>query len=200
MSASQIKVLIVDDDYRVAAIHAAYVERTPGFLVVGQAHNAVQARDLAASLLPDLILMDIYLPDGNGLDVVRTLLEQPQPPDVIVISAARELAAVRAAMQLGAVHYLVKPFGYQVLADRLQAYQRLRRRIEGIDGTPSRPTSTNCSDCSGRPRCPSPVQRRGTRHQPWSLSAMRFERASRTYQQPRSPSRSASAGPRPNAT
>lgn len=136
MTASRIRVLIVDDDYRVAGIHAAYVERTEGFAVVGQAHTASQARDLVAQLHPDLVLMDIYLPDGDGLDVVRTLLEGPKPPDVIVISAAREVAAVRAAMQLGAVHYLVKPFGYQVLAERLVAYQRLRRHIEGLDAEP----------------------------------------------------------------
>jgi response regulator of citrate/malate metabolism len=132
----QIRVLIVDDDYRVAGIHAAYVDQTPGFVVVGQAQTAADARDLASRLRPDLVLMDIYLPDGNGLDVVRGLLEAPQSPDVIVISAARELDAVRTAMQLGAMHYLVKPFGYQALAERLAAYQRLRRRIDGIDRAP----------------------------------------------------------------
>ena len=83
-------------------------------------------------LQPQLVLMDIYLPDGNGLEVVRQLLEQPQAPDVIIASAARDLAAVRAAMQLGAVHYLIKPFGYRVLAERLTAYQRLHRRIERL--------------------------------------------------------------------
>lgn len=134
MTTPDIRVLVVDDDYRVAGIHAAYVERTPGFTVVGQAHTAVQASRLAAELRPDLVLMDIYLPDGSGLDVVRGLREELSPPDVIVISAARELDAVRASMQLGAVHYLVKPFGYQVLAERLGAYQRLRNRLQGLDG------------------------------------------------------------------
>ncbi len=136
MTAPQIRVLIVDDDYHVAGIHAAYVERTEGFVVVGQAQTAAEARRQAARLHPDLVLMDIYLPDGDGLDVVRSLREQPRPPDVIVISAARELDAVRAAMHLGAVHYLVKPFRYQVLAERLRAYQRLRRRIDRLHGAP----------------------------------------------------------------
>src|SRR5581483_339082 len=108
----QIRVLIVDDDFRVAGIHAAYVERTEGFVVVGQAHTSADATRMAGELRPDLVLMDLYLPDGNGLDVVRALREDTQPPDVIVISAARELHVVRAAMQLGAVHYVVKPFGY----------------------------------------------------------------------------------------
>ncbi len=73
MTTSPIKVLVVDDDYRVAGIHAAYVQRTDGFEVVGQAHTATDARDLAASHTPDLVLMDIYLPDGNGLEVIRKL-------------------------------------------------------------------------------------------------------------------------------
>ena len=132
MTQPPLQVLVVDDDYRVAGIHAAYVSRTEGFVVVGQAHTAAEARSLAAQLQPELVLMDIYLPDGDGLDVVRSLLEQPQPPDVIIASAARELVAVRTAMQLGAVHYLIKPFGYHLLAERLTAYQRLRRRIDRL--------------------------------------------------------------------
>ena len=133
MTTSPIRVLVVDDDYHVAGIHAAYVERTAGFVVVGEAHTAAEAREMSAGLMPELVLMDIYLPDGNGLEVVRTLLEQVKAPDVIVISAARELGTVRAAMRLGAMHYLVKPFGYQALAERLAAYQRLRRHIDHID-------------------------------------------------------------------
>jgi response regulator of citrate/malate metabolism len=136
MTTPPIRVLIVDDDYHVAGIHAAYVERTAGFAVVGEAHTAAEAREMTAGLMPELVLMDVYLPDGNGLEVVRTLLEQAQAPDVIVISAARELSTVRAAMRLGAMHYLVKPFGYQALAERLSAYQRLRRHIDQVRVAP----------------------------------------------------------------
>lgn len=135
MTQPPIHVLIVDDDYHVAGIHAAYVGRTDGFAVVGQAHTAADARDFAAQLRPDLVLMDVYLPDGNGLEVVRHLLQQPQPPDVIVISAAKDVEAIRTSMRLGAVHYLVKPFGYQVLAERLDAYRRLRSRVDRLGGT-----------------------------------------------------------------
>ena len=80
--------------------------------------------------------MDVYLPDGNGLDVVRSLLDEVDPPDVIVISAAREVTSVRVAMQLGAVHYLVKPFDVRVLADRLVAYKRMRRHLATLPGEP----------------------------------------------------------------
>ncbi|MEY9931972.1 response regulator of citrate/malate metabolism [Catenulispora sp. GP43] len=132
-------VLVVDDDYRVAKIHAAYVERTPGFTVCGQAHSAAQALDLVAALRPDLVLMDVYLPDGDGLAVIRKLLEAPESaasgphPDFVVITAARDVNTVRTAMQLGAVHYLVKPFGYPAMAEKLTSYLDLRRRMRSMD-------------------------------------------------------------------
>ena len=128
----QLEVLIVDDDYRVADIHAILVGRVPGYTVVGKAHTAGEARELARSLRPDLVLMDIYLPDGNGLEVFRSLLEETDPPDVIVISAAKEIASVRVAMQLGAVHYLVKPFDFTALVERLVAYRQLRRHLSAL--------------------------------------------------------------------
>jgi response regulator of citrate/malate metabolism len=104
--------------------------------VAGEAHSAREALDLAQRLRPDLVLMDIYLPDGDGLEVVRALLDERDPPAVIVITAAREVASVRQAMQLGAVHYLVKPFRFSVLAERLTAYQQLRRHLAGLAGEP----------------------------------------------------------------
>lgn len=128
-----ITVLVVDDDFRVNGIHAAYTRRVEGFEVVGQAHTAADALRLAAELAPDLVLMDQYLPDGNGLDVVRDLLAAPDPPDVLVITAARDIASVRGAMKLGAVGYLVKPFGFPVFAQRLAAYRDLRARVEAFE-------------------------------------------------------------------
>jgi len=143
-AAKDVRVLVVDDDYRVAKIHAAYVDRTAGFTVCGQAHSAAQALDLVAALRPDLVLMDVYLPDGDGLGVIRKLLEmaesagtssaQTDPhPDFVVITAARDVSTVRTAMQLGAVHYLVKPFGYPAMAEKLTSYLDLRRRMQTLD-------------------------------------------------------------------
>jgi response regulator of citrate/malate metabolism len=124
--------LVVDDDYRVAAVHAAFVAKVDGFEVVGQAHTAAEAVQAVAQLCPDLVLMDVFLPDGDGLSVVRTLMERAKHPDVIVITAARDVATVRTAMQLGAVHYLVKPFGFAALSERLQVYRRLHMRLAGL--------------------------------------------------------------------
>jgi response regulator of citrate/malate metabolism len=129
---SKIRTLVVDDDFRVARIHAAFVERTEGFEVAGVAHGAEQAMTMMEEVRPDLVLMDVYLPDGDGLGVVRAFAERHEHPDFIIITAARDVATVRAAMQVGAVYYLVKPFGFQALHDRLASYRDLRARMAQI--------------------------------------------------------------------
>lgn len=126
-----IRTLVVDDDYRVARIHATSVDRVPGFACVGEAHTAAQALESVAALDPDLILLDLYLPDQDGLSVMRNLAATGgRVPDCIVVTAARDIDAVRTAMQLGAAYYLVKPFGFAQLRDQLVTYQRWRERIE----------------------------------------------------------------------
>lgn len=139
MTAPEFTVLVVDDDFRVASVHVGFVEAVPGFRVVGQAGSAADALRQARDLRPDLVLMDVYLPDGDGLEVVRQLLAEPDPatgsgsaPAVIVISAANDLATVRRAVQLGALHYLVKPFGFAELAERLTAYRHAQERIAAL--------------------------------------------------------------------
>lgn len=129
-----IETLIVDDDYRVAQVHAGYVDAMTGFHVAGVAHTAQEAFDLAETCAPDLVLLDLYLPDEHGLDLMRRLMDLAQPPDTIVVSAARDLASVRRAMRQGAVGYLMKPFGLQQFSERLGAYGELSRRLSAIAG------------------------------------------------------------------
>jgi response regulator of citrate/malate metabolism len=123
-----IRTLVVDDDYRVAKVHASSVNRVEGFTAVGSAHSCEEARQRVVADHPDLLLLDLYLPDGNGLELIRSLggLVLDRRPDFVAITAARDVASVRAAMQLGAMYYLVKPFGFAQLAERLTAYRRLR--------------------------------------------------------------------------
>jgi response regulator of citrate/malate metabolism len=121
--------LIVEDDYHVSSIHAAYVRRVSGFEVVGHAATVATAQAEIRRLKPELVLLDLYLPDGNGLDLVRAAQGEDERPDFLVITAARDMATVRAAMRHGTVHYLVKPFTFAQLEDRLIAYQTLHRRM-----------------------------------------------------------------------
>lgn len=123
-------VLVVDDDPHVARINAAYVGQVPGFRVSAQAHCAAEALALLDTHPVDLILLDHYLPDENGLDLVRRLRERGHNTDVIMVTAARDLATVQAAMRLGALQYLVKPFTFAGLRTRLEAYGALRRTLD----------------------------------------------------------------------
>ncbi|MFH8281041.1 response regulator [Streptomyces antibioticus] len=127
-----IQVLVVDDDTRVAQVNAAYVEKVPGFHVAAEAHDAAGAlRQL--ELLPqvDLVLLDHYLPDETGLEVVQEMRRRGHQTDVIMVTAARDVATVQAAMRQGALQYLVKPFAFAGLRAKLEAYADLRRTLDG---------------------------------------------------------------------
>jgi two-component system CitB family response regulator len=120
-----IRTLIVEDDFRVARLHAEVVDALDTFTVIGAVHTASAALDAVRHRDPQLVLLDLYLPDANGLEVLRRLRTLPEPPDVIVLSAAREMQSVRTAMQRGALHYLIKPFDFDDLRQRLDAYAEL---------------------------------------------------------------------------
>ncbi|MEU6672614.1 response regulator [Streptomyces sp. NPDC046853] len=126
-----IEVLVVDDDVRVADVNAAYVAKVPGFRVAAKAHSAAEALRLVDEIPVDLVLLDHYLPDETGLAVVRTLRERGHQTDVIMVTAARDVATVQAAMRHGALQYLVKPFSYAGLRAKLDAYATLRRTLDG---------------------------------------------------------------------
>lgn len=127
-----IEVLVVDDDTRVARVNAAYVERVPGFRVAGEAHSAADALRLLDALPHlDLVLMDHYLPDRTGLAVVREMRHRGHQSDVIMVTAARDVATVQAALRHGALQYLVKPFAFTGLRAKLEAYAKLRRALDG---------------------------------------------------------------------
>ena len=132
-----IRTLVVDDDFRVSHIHSEYVSRVAGFEVVGEAASVAGALEAVRTLHPDLLLLDIFLPDGSGLDVLRQLTgdEGGARPDALMITADRDIVSVRTAMKLGAVGYLVKPFGSPDLAERLTAYRELQHRVHALGAT-----------------------------------------------------------------
>lgn len=121
-----IGVLVVDDDFRVARLHAAMVERVPGFEVLGLAHSAADALASAAELRPDLVLLDEYLPDRRGTSILRDL-----DAAVMVITADSDGLSVRRAVARGALNVILKPFGFPVLADRLSAFGRFWGQLGG---------------------------------------------------------------------
>ena len=123
MSDADLTVLVVEDDFRVANMHAGIVEAMPGFAVSATVNTVAAARKADPV---DLALVDVYLPDGSGIDLIRELR-----CDSIVLSAATEADTIRAAIAAGALGYLVKPFAPTELAARLSGYARYRRILSG---------------------------------------------------------------------
>jgi response regulator of citrate/malate metabolism len=128
-----VRTLIVDDDFMVAKVHRAYTERVPGFEVVGVAHSGTEALAAAERLRPDLVVLDIYLPDLSGLDVLQQLRQRQSAVDIIMVTAARDVDSLRAAMAGGALRYIVKPFNFARFSEALQTYQRFVGRRSALD-------------------------------------------------------------------
>ncbi len=125
------RVLIVDDDFMVARIHRGFVERMDGFVVAAEVHTAATALSAARRLLPDVILLDVYLPDMSGLRALAELRRNAAAQiDVIVVTAARDAETVSESLRLGARHYLIKPFGFDDLHERLKQVRDLRLRLD----------------------------------------------------------------------
>ncbi|MFE6511312.1 response regulator [Nocardioides sp. NPDC057767] len=131
-STPELTVLVVEDDFMVASIHTRFVERVEGFRVVGVAATGAQALEETARLSPDVLLLDVHLPDFSGIELLRRLRGRGDDTDVIVITAAREADTVRAAAAGGAAHYVVKPFPFEDLAARLDDVRRSREALARI--------------------------------------------------------------------
>lgn len=128
-----ISVLVVDDDFMVARLHSSVVAREEGFEVAGIASTGTDALRAVEATRPDLVLLDIYLPDMTGLEVLRRLREgSSEDLDVIVISAARDLDTLRTALRGGVFHYLVKPFEIESLQQRLREYAVHRAELDEL--------------------------------------------------------------------
>lgn len=127
-----VRVLVVDDDFMVVKIHRRFVEQVEGFEVVGEARSGADALAAADELNPDLVLLDIYLPDMSGLDVLHALRGKGNQVDVLVVTAARDVDTVQQALRSGAVQYLVKPFTADAMRERLLDFQRTHRSVKAV--------------------------------------------------------------------
>ena len=124
-----IRTLIVEDDPVASAAHAEYVGRVRGFEVVAEAPTGADALRVLARGGLDLVLLDVHLPDTNGLEVLRRMRAAGNTTDVIMVTQARDLAVVRAAIAFGATQYLVKPFTSGAVRAKLEGYLAYRDRL-----------------------------------------------------------------------
>jgi two-component system CitB family response regulator len=117
------KVLIVEDDLKIAEIHRRFTEKIDGFEVIGTATTGEQAQIWLEVMEPDLILLDVYLPDMRGVDLVQRIRQKSQAVDIIMITASSEVDVVRTALHGGVFDYIVKPLTYDRFKESLEAYK-----------------------------------------------------------------------------
>ncbi len=119
---SQISIVIVEDDIGIAEIHRRNLDKIDYVEVIGIAASKEEATTLLDVLNPDLVLLDIYLPDGNGLDILRELRQKELSPDVILITADRDVNTLQEAMRGGVIDYLLKPVIFSRLEESINKY------------------------------------------------------------------------------
>ena len=124
-----LRVLVVEDQATAAEVMAAYVERVPAFEVAGLAASGADCLRLLGAGGIDLILLDIQLPDMSGLEVLRRIRAAGSTVDVIVVTQARDLSVVQAAVSFGSMQYLIKPFTFAAVRQKLERYQEYRSML-----------------------------------------------------------------------
>lgn len=103
-----IKILLADDSQTFVTAVRKFIEILPGTEVVGQAHDGREALNKAEQLAPDLVLLDISMPELNGLEVARHMRSWPQPPLVVFLSMHDSVDYRAAAQELGAADFVGK--------------------------------------------------------------------------------------------
>lgn len=124
-------VVIVEDDPMITELNRRYAERDGRFTVTQTFSQPRRALDWLRHNPADLVILDFYMPQMNGLELLRAIRSAGVEADVIMITAANDAATVEALTRLGVVDYLVKPFAYERFCAALDAFCRRRSAMRG---------------------------------------------------------------------
>jgi two-component system, CitB family, response regulator len=127
-----IETLIVEDDKKIAEIQHLFLEKIDGFSVVGIAHSISEAEEIIGILKPDLVLLDIYFPEGNGIDLLWKIRSDFRMTDVILITAAKEISILQEAVRGGVFDYILKPVVFNRFQNTMVKFQEHRQSMSGI--------------------------------------------------------------------
>ncbi|SFB12061.1 two-component system, CitB family, response regulator DctR [Lentibacillus halodurans] len=134
-SSDNITVLLIEDDPMVQEVNRQMIEKVEGFQVAAAAGNGKEGVELAEKQRPDLVILDIFMPELDGMKTFSTFRREELDIDVIVISAADDKETIRKAIQNGAIDYIIKPFKFDRLAQALNRYKVFLRQFSGINKT-----------------------------------------------------------------
>lgn len=126
---SKIKVLIVEDDPMVAEINKQFTEAVAGFSVLGIATNGNHAIKMLHEVRPDLIILDIYMPEINGVEVLSLVRKEEIPVDIILITAANDSEVISQTMRYGVIDYIIKPFKFERYRSTLESYRDYKNKL-----------------------------------------------------------------------
>lgn len=126
----EIDIVIIEDDPMVLELHRQYIGQVKGFTVVGQARNASDGYGVIAKVRPQLLILDVYMPGQNGIELLRRLRAEGINVDVILVTASQYSETIQQGLQCGVVDYIIKPFTFQRFKKALRAYQRYIARIK----------------------------------------------------------------------
>lgn len=118
-----IRVLIVEDDPMVAQLNKQFIEKVEGYDLVDITHNVKDATSVIETQPIDLVLLDVYMPDENGLTLLTYIREHHYKIDAILITAASDADKIQTAMRYGAIDYLIKPFEFERFKQSLLQYK-----------------------------------------------------------------------------
>jgi response regulator of citrate/malate metabolism len=124
-----LRVLVVDDDFMIAKLHGKFIASQKGYQLAGTAHSYEEAIAIMDMVQPDLLLLDVYLPDQSGIELLKTIRMQNRRCDVILITASKELEIVEDGFRFGVIDYLIKPFDLNQLQTNLLKYAKLKSRL-----------------------------------------------------------------------
>jgi len=128
-----IRTMIVEDDTRIAEIQKRFLEKMPEFEVVGIAHSIEDCEVMLDTLSPDLILLDVYFPDGNGLDLAKSIRIKRQQIEIILVTAAKDVGSLKKAMHSGVFDYVVKPLEFDRLRDSLRRFEHYFKQLNSLE-------------------------------------------------------------------
>lgn len=118
------KILIVEDDPMVALINKRFLENMGFKDILGPVQTEEEIIQLLDKENIDLILLDVYLPKKNGIDILKSLRYKKYLTDVIMITAANSVEEVKRAFAQGVTDYLVKPFEFERFEEAINKYKQ----------------------------------------------------------------------------
>ncbi|WP_155590504.1 response regulator [Lysinibacillus cavernae] len=128
-----VKIVIAEDDFRIAQIQEEFLKKIPEVSLVGKALNAKETLKLLQQEEVDLLLLDIYMPDELGTELLHKIREAYPKVDIIMVTAATEKAMLEKAIRHGVFHYLLKPVTMEKFIEIIEEYKRKKKLFNSRD-------------------------------------------------------------------